>query len=221
MTKPIPGVDYWPDQSEWPSQEKHSPENPHQDQANPASALLTQALVFILLFILMQAGWQMVRDDAIGHFIRGTITIKPAVMMIHVLTPSVAASALGNQIVAPGGGLVIKIGCEGVEALFILIAALLSVAMTWRAKLLNILLGTGLIYLVNEVRILILFYAFRADKALFQLLHGTIAPLTLIAIAGLFYHYCLLKHPSIQLNDQDQTYTVLSPQGNPTHDTQP
>jgi exosortase family protein XrtM len=199
MTKPIPGVDYWPDQSEWPSQEKHSPENPHQDQANPASALLTQALVFILLFIFMQAGWQMLRDDAFGHFIRGTLTVKPAVMLIHLLTPHIQASALGNQILAPGGSLVIKIGCEGIEALFILIAALLSVTMAWRAKLSGMLLGLMLIYVVNEMRILILFYAFRTDKALFQLLHGTIAPLALIAIAGLFYHYWLLnnqRHPN-------------------------
>jgi exosortase/archaeosortase family protein len=195
MAKPIPGVDYWPDQSEWPSQNNTNQENP-----SPAGALLKQALVFILLFILMQAGWQMVRDEAIGHFIRGTITIKPAVMLIHLLTPQIAASAVGNQILAPGGGLVIKIGCEGVEALFILIAALMSVTMAWRNKCLNIFLGTGLIYIVNEVRILILFYAFRSDKALFQLLHGTIAPLALIAIAGLFYHYCLIKNQTNSSN---------------------
>jgi exosortase/archaeosortase family protein len=195
MAKPIPGVDYWPDQSEWPSQNNTNQENP-----SPAGALLKQALVFILLFILMQAGWQMVRDEAIGHFIRGTITIKPAVMLIHLLTPQIAASAVGNQILAPGGGLVIKIGCEGVEALFILIAALMSVTMAWRNKCLNIFLGTGLIYIVNEVRILILFYAFRSDKALFQLLHGNIAPLALIAIAGLFYHYCLIKNQTNSSN---------------------
>jgi exosortase family protein XrtM len=194
MTKPTPGVDYWPNQSEWPSQEKQSPENLHQDQANPAGSLIKQALVFILLFILMQAGWQMVRDDAIGHFIRGTVTVKPAVMLIHLLTPHIQASALGNQILAPGGGLVIKIGCEGIEALFILIAGLFSVTMAWRAKLSGMLLGLMLIYVVNEVRILMLFYAFRTDKALFQLLHGTIAPLALIAIAGLFYHYWLLNN---------------------------
>lgn len=194
MAKPIPGVDYWPDQSEWPSQEKQRPENPHQDQANPAGSLIKQALVFILLFILMQAGWQMLRDDAIGHFIRGTVTVKPAVMLIHLLTPHIQASALGNQILAPGGGLVIKIGCEGIEALFILIAGLFSVTMAWRAKLSGMLLGLMLIYIVNEIRILVLFYAFRADKALFQLLHGTIAPLALIAIAGLFYHYWLLNN---------------------------
>jgi hypothetical protein len=56
------------------------------------------------------------------------------------------------------------------------------------------LLGLMLIYVVNEIRILMLFYAFRTDKALFQLLHGTIAPLALIAIAGLFYHYWLLNN---------------------------
>jgi len=194
MAKPIPGVDYWPDQSEWPNQEKHNPENPHQDQANPAGSMIKQALVFILLFILMQAGWQMVGDDAIGHFIRGTFTVKPAVILIHLLTPHIQTSALGNQILAPGGGLVIKIGCEGIEALFILIAGLFSLTMDWRAKLSGMLLGLMLIYIVNEMRILMLFYAFRADKALFQLLHVTIAPLALIAIAGLFYHFWLLNN---------------------------
>ncbi|CEN56266.1 hypothetical protein [Candidatus Methylopumilus turicensis] len=194
MAKPIPGIDYWPNQSEWPSQEKYSPKDSHQDKPNPVSSLIKQALVFILLFILMQASWQMVRDETVGYFIRGTVIVKPAVMLIHLLTPKIEASALGNQILAPGGGLVIKIGCEGVEALFILIAGLLSVAIGWRAKLSGIILGLVLIYTVNELRILLLFYAFRADKALFQLLHGTIAPLALITIAGLFYHYWLQKN---------------------------
>ena len=184
MSTPRPGVDYWPDQLAWPKEEK-----PKQ-----STALLKQALCFIVLFILLQASWQMVRDTAIGHFVRGTLTVKPAVDMIHLVTPAIPARAVGNQIIAPGSGLVIKIGCEGVEALFILIAALLSVPMRWRATLGGIINGSVLIYAVNELRILGLFYAFRTDKALFQLLHGTIAPLLLIAIAGAFYYFWLQKH---------------------------
>lgn len=32
-----------------------------------------------------------------------------------------------------------------------------------------------------------LFYAFRADKSLFGLLHGTVAPIILIALTALFF----------------------------------
>jgi exosortase/archaeosortase family protein len=66
--------------------------------------------------------------------------------------------------------------------------------MRWRATLGGIINGSLLIYAVNELRILALFYAFRTDKALFQLLHGTIAPLILITIAGAFYYFWLQKH---------------------------
>ena len=183
MNKPIAGQDYWPNEAEWPNAQKKT-----------NHSLFKQALAFILLFLIMQISWQMLRDEAIGHFIRGSVTVKPVVMMIHLLSPKIAATANGNQILAPGGGLVIKIGCEGVEALFILIAALLSVGMQWRAKLQGIMIGTLLIYTLNQLRILLLFYTFRVNKPLFQLLHVSIAPLALIAISGLFYHYWLIKH---------------------------
>ncbi len=184
MNTPKPGVDYWPDQLAWPKEEKPKQSN----------TLIKQAFCFIVLFILLQASWQALRDNDIGHFVRGTLTVRPAVEMIHFITPTIPARAVGNQILAPGGGLVIKIGCEGVEALFILIAALLSVPMTGRAKLRGVINGSLLIYAVNEVRILVLFYAFRTDKALFQLIHVAIAPLLIIAIAGAFYYHWLQKN---------------------------
>ena len=186
MDKPIPGRDYLPNQAEWPT----SP-------TNKTPSLIKQALAFVLLFILMQTSWQMMRDETVGHFVRATLTVKPVVMMIHTISPQIVALANGNHILAPGGGLVIKIGCEGVEALFILIAALLTSSIKWRPKLHGILIGTVLVYIFNQLRILILFYTFRTNKALFELLHSSIAPLTLVAIACLFYYYWLLKHERI------------------------
>ena len=189
MKNQLQGKDYLPDQAEWPrllKKENHS--------------LLKQALVFILLFLIMQLTWQILRDDPVGHFIRGTLTVKPVVKIIHLLSPQIAATANGNQILAPGGGLVIKIGCEGVEALFILIAALLSAGMKWRVTLRSVIYGTILIYSFNQLRILLLFYTFRINKPLFQFLHVSVAPLALIAIAGLFYNHLLLKHEKNSAN---------------------
>jgi exosortase family protein XrtM len=184
--RPIPGVDYWPDQNEWSNDTPPKP-----------PSLFIQALGFIILFILFQASWQMVRDEAIGHFVRGEITVKPAVKLINILSPEIGAVANGNQIKASGGGLVIKIGCEGVEALFILMAALLTANMGWRAKLGGILIGTAFVYVFNQARILGLFYAFRMDKPFFYFLHGAVAPLALIGLAGLFFNYWLIKYGAI------------------------
>jgi exosortase/archaeosortase family protein len=186
MVPPTPGQDYWPNQDEWTADAPPKP-----------PSLIIQALAFIALFILFQASWQMVRDESIGHFVRGEVTVKPAVKLINILSPQIGAEANGNQIKAPGGGIVIKIGCEGVEALFILMAALLTANMAWRAKLKGILIGTAIVYLFNQARILGLFYVFRMDKPLFYFLHGTVAPLALIGLAGLFFQYWLIKYGTV------------------------
>jgi exosortase family protein XrtM len=186
MNKPIPGKDYWPNQTDWPTTIKNKPKS-----------LINKVVLFALLFILMQIIWQIIRDENIGHFIRATLTVKPVVVIINEISPQIGAIAKGNQILAPGGGLVIKIGCEGVEALFILIAALLTSQLKWRYKLHGIINGTILIYIFNQLRILILFYTFRTNKAMFELLHSSIAPLTLVSIACLYYYYWLVKHESI------------------------
>jgi exosortase family protein XrtM len=184
-TKPIAGIDYWPNADEWKKQPTPPPKPP---------SLIVHAVLFLLVFTILQVGWLLVRDNNFGHFIRGDLTVKPAVSLINTLSPSIHASALGNQIKAKGGGLVIKLGCEGVEALFILIAAIVNAPLSRMAKLNGILWGTLLIFVVNQARIVALFYAFRADKSIFYFLHGTFAPLMLIVIAGLFFHWWIVKN---------------------------
>ena len=182
---PIAGIDYWPDAADWHNNPAPTPKPP---------SLIVQAILFLIVFAALQISWLLVRDNSFGHFIRGDITVKPAIALINTFTPTIKATALGNQILAKGGGLVVKLGCEGVEALFILIAALVTAPLSRKSILFGILYGTLFIYSFNQLRILALFYAFRADKPLFYLLHGTIAPLALITLAGLFFHWWLVKY---------------------------
>lgn len=180
-SKPIPGADYWPDNFV------------EQDLVTKQMGVVTQVIIFLLCFSVLQVGWQVVRDDDFGHFVRGAATVKPATQMIHWLSPQIDAVANGNQIKATGGGIVVKIGCEGLEAMFILIAAFIVAPLNLMPKLVGILVGTLIIYFSNQVRIVSLFYAYRADKSLFYLLHGTITPIILVAISCLFF-YCWLMY---------------------------
>lgn len=182
---PIAGIDYWPDATDWHNIPTPTPEPP---------SLVVKALLFLLVFAVLQVSWLFLRDNTFGHFIRGDLTVKPAVMLINSLSPQIHAKAYGNQILAAGGGLVVKLGCEGLEALFILIAALATAPLPRKAILNGIAFGTLFIYTFNQLRILGLFYAYRADKPLFHFLHGTIAPLVLIVLAGLFFHWWLVNH---------------------------
>ena len=78
--------------------------------------------------------------------------------------------------------------------LFLLIAAFASAQLPWRARLGGLLAGTLLVFVLNQGRILALFYAYRSDKALFDLLHGTVAPLLLIALSSLFFLFWLARY---------------------------
>ena len=70
-----------------------------------------------------------------------------------------------------------------------LAAAFAAVVMPWRRRLAGFSLGILLVFCLNQVRLLALFYAFRSDPALFSLLHGTVAPIVLVIAVALYVLY--------------------------------
>ena len=170
-------------------------DNAHSDLGGPKPRpLWLQALLFGAVFFVLQAGYGAVRDTWVERLVIDTLTVKTAAWSIRTLTPDVAVEAVGSRLKAPGGGINIINGCEGTEVLFLLYAAFASALLPWRARLTGALAGTALVFLLNQGRVLALFYAYRSDKALFDLLHGTVAPLLLIALSALFFLYWLGRY---------------------------
>ena len=170
-------------------------DNAHSDLGGPKPRpLWLQALLFGTVFFVLQAGYGALRDTWVERLVIDTLTVKTAAWSIRTLTPDVAAEAVGSRLKAPGGGINIINGCEGTEVLFLLYAAFASALLPWRARLTGALAGTALVFLLNQGRVLALFYAYRSDKALFDLLHGTVAPLLLIALSALFFLFWLGRY---------------------------
>lgn len=167
---PRPGIDYLPDNFELP------PRKPW--------PLWLQLSLFAVLFICMQGAWSLAQGTVIEHVAVGDWTVKPAAFWIRMLTPAVGVIAQGNSLNAPGGGINVMNGCEGFEVVFLWISALAITPMNWRWRGIGLAIGIGLIWLLNQLRILVLFYAYRTDKEWFAQLHGTIAPLVLIVLVG-------------------------------------
>ncbi len=155
--------------------------------------LLLRALAFALVFMALQAGWEAARGTWIERLWVHELTVRSATVAINLLTPEVGASAKDTRIVARGGGLNVLFGCEGTDVVFLLTAAFLVFAMPWRMRLAGLLLGLVWAFALNQVRIVALFYAFRADKGLFDLLHTTAAPLLMVLLTGLFFHWWLSR----------------------------
>ena len=159
----------------------------------PMRSLALRALAFGLLFMALQAGWEAARGSWLERLWVHQLTVQGATAVIGVLTPDAGAVAKGPRITAPGGGINVLFGCEGTDVVFMLTAALLVFPMAWRARLTGWLAGLVWVLVLNVLRIVALFYAYRADAGLFDLLHTAAAPLLMVVLTGLFFHLWLAK----------------------------
>ncbi len=155
------------------------------------TSLWKRGLLFILVYGVLSLGWQSVHSTPVEQFIVHNATVQPATWIANWLTPALQARAVGTMIQAPGGGLNILNGCEGLDALFLLIAAFCVAPLTWRARTRGVSLGILLVFVVNQARVLGLLYAYRADPQLFQPLHGLVAPLAVVLITSGYFYACL------------------------------
>jgi len=143
---------------------------------SPAAIAGLFGLLYVCLQGLVIAG----HGSALERWIIEDVNVRTSAALIHWLTPQIGAVAQDNRIVAPGSTLSVRNGCEGTEILIPMWAALLAYPLSRAGRTVGLLSGTAWVFVLNQARIVALFYAFRADPALFGQLHGYIAPLLLI-----------------------------------------
>jgi exosortase/archaeosortase family protein len=140
------------------------------------------------LFAFLQLGWQALRGTVIEHHVIHDGTVRPAAFIANVLTPGLGVSAVDATLHARGGGLNIQNGCEGLEALFMLLAAFAVAPLSWCSRLGGVLLGCAVVFATNQARILVLFYTYRADRELFDPLHAMVTPIAVILVVCVYFH---------------------------------
>jgi exosortase/archaeosortase family protein len=163
--------------------EQEPPRDPH--------PLWLTLAIFLGVFAVLQWAWGESRDTWIERLVIHQATVKPAAALIQIITPQANATPAAASIKSPGGGLNILNGCEGTEVMFLLVAAFAAVNLGWRQRLVGLGLGLVLVFALNQARILALFYAFRNQRSLFDLLHTTVLPAVLIAAVALYFYAVL------------------------------
>lgn len=162
-------------------------------RAASVRALLIRASAFLLTFMALQAGWEAARGTWLERLWIQELTVRTATAWINLLTPEVHAVAQASRIVAPGGGLNVLVGCEATDVVFMLAAAFVVFPLPLAVRLWGLASGLVWVFALNQLRVVALFYAFRADRGLFDLLHATAAPLLMIALTGGFFHFWLRR----------------------------
>ena len=149
--------------------------------------LLKTALIFFILFGLLEVTYNTARDTNFSKFIIEQLTVATSASVLQVLIPGEEIISRNNRILSPSISLSIIIGCEGTEILFLLIAAIIALNVPLKHKIHGIIAGTVLVYILNQIRIVSLFFALKHNKSLFDALHSYIAPILIIFIVGFFF----------------------------------
>ena len=130
--------------------------------------LLLFLTILVALFLLELT--QPVERHVILPFTSGIAKI--CAWLVAAFDPGVIA--IGNELhVAPPGTWAISIerGCNGVEAIIILVAAILAFPAPWKYRLTGIAIGFVAIQALNLVRIISLFYLGQWSRTWFDWFH--------------------------------------------------
>jgi exosortase family protein XrtM len=145
-----------------------------------------QFMLFVGCYALLNYGYFKIPDDLFMNVIYYHGVVSICADLINMIAPLEQVLAQQNHLLSAKANLEIVRGCDGAGVLFLVVSAIVTFPSTGRRKLIGLLLGIGLIYLLNLLRISILYFviAYRPDG--FQLIHVYLAP-TLMVLVGCCY----------------------------------
>jgi len=170
----------------------------HRLPARPRASLL-RGLLFLVVFGALQNGFELLRGGRFERFVIDTATVQPARSVIVLLSPADQVRAAGPRLIGRRGGINILAGCEGTEVAFLLAAAIAVAPLSWRRRLAALAGGLALVFLLNELRIVALFFAASANRAWFDPLHSLVAPVAMVTGVVAYVYVWIRRSPSLRL----------------------
>jgi exosortase family protein XrtM len=141
----------------------------------------------IALFIAMNRAFAQFWTTSLMHWVIDVGTVEPAAWLAKYAESDQGVVADGSHLRAPDGSINVQYGCEGSDVFMLLASALLVAPIPWRRRLTGLLAGTVLVFVLNQARVLALFYTFRRHSPWFGQLHGLIAPLVVVLVVTFFF----------------------------------
>ena len=113
------------------------------------------------------------------------LIVRASAGVLRVLGEGTQAS--GTQISSPAFAVDVKNGCNGVEAMLLLVAAMLAFPATARQRLAGLALGMAAIQIANLIRVVSLFWLGVHHRSVFELFHAAIWQTALILLSVVFF----------------------------------
>lgn len=139
--------------------------------------------IAVLLFFYFVVAIRPVNDHVIVPF-TGLIVRASAAVLRGLGEP---AQAVGTLLTSPAFTVDVKNGCNGVEAMLLLVAAILAFPATVRQRLLGLLAGVAVIQVANLLRVVSLFWLGVHHRDVFELFHAAIWQTALILMSVVLF----------------------------------
>ncbi len=145
-----------------------------------------QFIIFVACYTLLDYAYFKIPVDLFANVIYYHGMVAICSDLINFFAPLEQVLAKQNHLLSAKADLEIVRGCDGAGALFLVVSAVLVFPSGLKRKLLGLLLGIGLIYSLNLLRICVLYFVIAYQPSWFQLIHTYVAP-TLMVVLGCFY----------------------------------
>lgn len=111
-------------------------------------------------------------------------TVRPAAWLLGWLAPGGQTLADGARLVVEGGALQVLPGCEGADLALLSASAMLAAPLAWRWRLLGLTLMLSAVFVLNQLRLLVLLQAHLHQPGWFDPLHTLWLPLLMVMLLG-------------------------------------
>ena len=144
---------------------------------------------FIVIFLVLLAAFEflllidVVDQDVVRPFTASIASV--ATTIIRWNEP--AARVSGTMIGAPCFAVDIRNGCNGLEATFFIIAAVIAFPATWAKRAIGVTGGAILIQVANMLRVVTLFHIGCRHRAWFETFHLAVWQTVIFALAVGFF----------------------------------
>ena len=145
------------------------------------SFVVLLALLFGLFQVVMTIPW--VKDTLFQGNLRLNARVSGAVLGLFEESLSVN----GTSIRSPRWSLRIERGCDAIDPVALFACALLAFPGAWSRKLAGLVAGTAALMVLNQVRIITLFYVGVYFPGAFQIVHLDVWQAMFIFVALLFW----------------------------------
>lgn len=151
----------------------------------------TQTLRFVViaavLYGLFHLAYHRIPDDTLRKVIYPNVIGHAAAKVINTMTPDRNVRIKDNSIISKKAVLNIVRGCDGSGVWFMLMAAIIGFGGRLKHIAVGLLLGTLVVYVINQVRIIGLYYLVEWDRTWFPPVHTYYAPTLIIFLIAAFF----------------------------------